>query len=95
MRISRKSPRGLKAGDIFVVYEQDFYNNPDEEEVALDNAAADAPPGTASRTLKGHKVTDQELGYEQIRRDWIYLISEKQEGPGPEENSPCKMKKGG
>jgi hypothetical protein len=95
MRISRKSPQGLKAGGIFTVYEHDFYNGPDEEQDAVDKAQAAAPPGTESRTLNGLKVTETQLGYEQVKREWIYLISEKYPGPGPDENSPCKRLKGG
>jgi hypothetical protein len=90
MRIARKSPLGLKAGDIFLVHEMDFYNDPGEEELAIDAARASAPPGTKSRSPRELKVTEQELGFAQVKREWIYLISEKQTGPGPEENSPCK-----
>lgn len=88
MRITRKSPQGLKAGGIFQVYENDFYNNADDEETAAD---AKASSETEWRSLRGPRVSEQELGFEQVQRAWIYLLSEKQAPDTPE----IERRKGG
>lgn len=82
MRISRKSASGLKVGEFFKIYSNDFFNPADLE-------GLDQPDGSTINPL----VQTVNLGFMQIKLPWIYLVSEKQAPDSP--SQPCKRLKGG
>ena len=93
MRISRKAPTGLK----FEIFYGDYLNGDDKSDNPYlwksDNANAHGKThDDKTLIIRSLPTPDKvfELGFEQAKHKWIYLISEKQVPYDHERFSICK-----